>query len=247
MKKIVVLYSGGLDSFVLYHLAKTESSEVTAIYYQHGCDSEESELASLPDFVEVRKVDWLNENCRPLPKKSDPVAGAIYIPGRNLIFSALAASQELPDEVWMGTTFDEDNQQATDKNEYFRSETSKLLTYVLSPFIDSLTVKFPFVERQWSKQQIVLWALSNGLKDGLLKTISCWFAKDGIPCGLCKQCFKRALVMKIFNITEKHSHNPLHLSNCEHYVREYCKLYGDGIANADELNVYNLMKAAGLI
>ena len=99
--KIVILYSSGLDSRIMLHYAqqKYPDADIKCIYYQHGAESEQHELSLLPDFVEVRKIDWLGEKIKPVAKKEDPFAGAIYIPGRNLVFSVLAASQELADSL----------------------------------------------------------------------------------------------------------------------------------------------------
>lgn len=240
--KIAILYSGGLDSFIMYHLAKINhpDAEVKCVFYAHGQDSEEDEIKSLPEFVEVRRVDWLGDKIKPVSKKSDPFAGAIYIPGRNLIFSALAASQELADEVWMGTMWDEDNIQATDKNEHFRQETSALLTYVLSPFIDSVQVVFPFVENQWTKENAVRWAIENGIDTNELKaTVSCWHHMDGEACGKCKQCLKRMMVFGLNGFEDDFKIHPTKVPEQQQLLLNYlnCK-----DPNRDERVVISMIK-----
>lgn len=235
--KITILYSGGLDSRILYHYAKKTypDAEVTAVYYKHGCDSEASEISRLPDFVKIRTLDWLGSEIQPLSKKSDPFASNIYIPGRNLVFAALAACQELPDEVWMGTLVDENNDQATDKNEMFRNKTSELLSYVLSPFKDSITLRFPFVELNFTKRDSVKWALENGLdQEELKKTTSCWHNHNGIQCGKCKQCLKRDLVFLLNGIQEEYEVDPFTDPEQILRMKEYLKVYEEGSANADE-------------
>src|SRR5690625_80518 len=138
--KIVILYSGGLDSYIMKRYAelKYPNAELKFIYYKHGAESEEKEISLLPEYVEIRSIDWLGDKIRPKAKKEDPFAGAIYIPGRNLVFSVLAACQELPDEIWLGVLADENNEGATDKNSKFAGATSNLLSYVLSPFLDDI-------------------------------------------------------------------------------------------------------------
>ena len=61
MKKIAILYSGGLDSYILYHYAKitNPTDDIIGVYWDHGQEADEAEQLSLPDFVQVRKVDWL--------------------------------------------------------------------------------------------------------------------------------------------------------------------------------------------
>lgn len=241
--KITVLYSGGLDSFILYAMAKKEypDAEVSGVYFQHGCESEEAEISSLPKFVSLRKVDWLSEEIKPLAKKSDPFASAIYIPGRNLVFSVLAACQDLPDEIWMGTMFDEDNEQGTDKNETFREMTSQLLDYVLSPFKDSIKLRFPFVEKKFSKLDSVRWALVNGIsKEELMFTTSCWHNKSGKGCGKCKQCLKRMLVFELNEIFEEFEIYPMNDSGQLERIQDYMKLYSSDSGNVDETTVAEL-------
>lgn len=239
--KIVVLYSGGLDSLILLKLAKASypDAEIKCLYYRHGADSEEAEIARLPDFVEVREVAWLGEFCRPVAKLDDPYAGAIYIPGRNLVFSALAACQELSDEVWMGTLWDEDNDQATDKNERFRRGASELLSYVLSPFVGNVKVRFPFVEAGWSKVDAVEWALANGVtKEELIETVSCWH-HDGIPCGQCKQCFKRYFIFLLNKLEECYRVHPIYSRHGRELLRKYLTTVPK---NRDEQTVVGMIR-----
>ncbi len=244
MKKIVILYSSGLDSKIMLHYAKVNhpNAEIKCIYYKHGADSEEGEIKLLPDFVEIRSVDWLGEKIKPVAKLEDPFAGAIYIPGRNLVFSTLAACQELADEIWMGTLADECNPKGTDKNEEFRKGTSDLLTYVLSPFKEKVVVRFPFVEENWTKADSVKWALENGLAEEEIKsTISCWhFSKT--PCGECKQCFKRQLVFRLNDLTEICEKDPIESEFGRNLISGYLKeVYVNKTTNADEVNVSKMI------
>jgi len=243
--KIVILYSGGLDSLLMYHLAKQRhpNDEVKCVFYAHGQDAEEQELKSLPDFVEVRKIDWLGENIKPLAKKSDPFAGAIYIPGRNLVFSVLCACQEVADQIWMGTVWDEDNQQATDKNHIFRRKTSELLSYVLSPFVDNVTIRFPFVENQWTKEDAVAWALSSGISASeITSSVSCWHQHGDKPCGECKQCLKRMLVFGLNDIKEEYVVHPLDSEQQHNLILDYLDAFlTRSDLNVDELNVVDML------
>lgn len=236
MTKIAILYSGGLDSFILYHMAKAQypKADVVCVFYDHGQDSVTAEIAALPDFVHVRKVDWLNVQNNAQRKESDPFAGPIYIPGRNLVFSTLVACQELPDEIWMGTMFDEDNEGATDKNETFRRLTGRVLQYVLSPFQpEGVKIRFPFVEQQMTKSVAINWAINNEVTEEELKsTTSCWHNKTGTQCGKCKQCLKRWLAMRTNGIYEDFEVDPI--ENQQEVIQGYVDYYNKGKANMDE-------------
>lgn len=242
--KIVILYSSGLDSKIMYHLAKVKypHADIKCIYYLHGAASENAEVSQLPDFVEMRTVDWLGDKIKPVAKKEDPFAGAIYIPGRNLIFSALAACQELADEVWLGALADECNEKGTDKNEKFRNDTSELLSYVLSPFIDKVTVRFPFVEEGWTKVDSVKWALENGMSaEDISETVSCWH-QTSEPCGQCKQCFKRQLVFRLNNLREICRQDPIESDFGKEMIKGYVTtVMIDGSKNLDEVNVSKMI------
>lgn len=243
--KICILYSGGLDSFLMYKWAKIYNplDDIVCVYYKHGAESEAQEILRLPSFVDVRAVDWLGDKIKPQPKKSDPFAGAIYIPGRNMVFATLAASQELANEIWMGTLYDEDNSQATDKNEKFRSDTSSLLSYVLSPFVDSVNIRFPFVDAKMSKLQTVAWALENDVsKEELLSTTSCWHNVSGVPCGNCKQCAKRMLVFELNGIKEEFMVHPTESSQKDNMIAYVTKFRSTpDQLNADETVMTNMI------
>lgn len=246
-KKIVILYSGGLDSFILERYAQVNypSSVIKCIYYAHNAEAEKQEISKLPSHVEIRHLDWLNETTKPLAKSTDPIMGAAYIPGRNLVFCTLAASQELPDEIWLGTNWDEVHPRATDKNEKFRVETSKLISYVLSPFHEYVNIRFPLVENQWTKVESVQWALDNKItKEEIVNTISCWHPVGNMPCGVCKQCFRRNLVFLINGIDAVYAADPLTSEKGRAILSTYIDMYNDSDyqLDRDESNVISMIK-----
>lgn len=206
--KIVILYSGGLDSLLMQRLAKHmhPDAEVTMLFFDYGQESLQAEINALPPGTEVRRLPWLDDKITAVPKKSDPYAGAIYIPGRNLAMATMAACLYLPNEIWLGVLADENNEQATDKNEEFRALANKALNYTLSPFLDKIEVCFPFVEQGWTKTDALRYCFKHNLvtEDEVRATTSCWHNETGTPCGECKQCLKRALVMRNFDIREAH-------------------------------------------
>ena len=208
MKHIIILYSGGLDSLIMKKLSERDypDARVTGLFFNHGQDSLDAELQSLPYWVIVKRMDWLGNDIKPVAKKSDPFAGAIYIPGRNLVFCVLAACYYQPDEIWLGVLADENNDQATDKNDKFVSLTEDALNYVLSPFKDSVKIVFPLSDRGWTKTDAIKSLMDSGhlSEEEIKATTSCWF-NNGKPCGECKQCLKRALVLRNFGIVENHA------------------------------------------
>ena len=212
--KIVLLYSGGLDSFIMYRYAKKVYPEanIKCLYWNHYHNAANSEINFLPKFVEIRNVDWLNKVNGYYSKHGDP-SGPIYIPGRNLIFATLSACQVLPDEFWLGALLEEDHPGGTDKNKKFLTSTSKLLSYVLSPFHDSIKIRTPLVESNLTKFRAVEWALNNGITSNeLMTTISCYQQEDSNqlqPCGNCKQCLRRHLIFYDLGFEESYMQDPI--------------------------------------
>lgn len=206
-RKILVLYSGGLDSYILYHYAKVSNpdAEVLALYWKHGQPAMWKELERLPSFVEVKNIDWLDEKNLPVPMKSKPNEGAIFIPGRNMVFITTAACQYLPNEIWMGSVANEVSAASTDKNEEFCRRLEPVLNYVLQDFIDQpIKVRIPFVENGWGKREAIVWALDNGMsKQEIANTTSCYHATD-LACGNCIQCLRRWAIFKFLGIHEEY-------------------------------------------
>ena len=211
-KKVVILYSGGMDSFIMYHMAKVENpnAEIVPIFFDYGHPANKAEKAALPDFVEVRSVDWLNlPGQEQLTREDTPYDVPMFIPGRNLVFSVLAACHELPSEIWLGALVDEiDNPAGTDKNKKFLDETGKLLSYVLSPWQNDIKLVTPLANKGFDKLAATKWALANGLtKEDLISTTSCYHEepKEDVaiqPCGNCKQCLKRFVTFGVLGFDE---------------------------------------------
>lgn len=250
-KHIVICYSGGLDSLLMerFALHYYPDAKITRLFVDHGQESVKAEIDALPEGTVIRKLDWLGDDVSvgAVAKKSDPQAGAIYIPGRNGVIALIAASQFIPDQIWMGTLVDECNKQATDKNDEFLVNINFLITGMMSPFKTwdhrRDPVRFPFVERGWTKTDALREALARKLVtvEEVKATTSCWHNETGLPCGQCKQCFKRALIMNQFQIDEVHAGlHPLHPDN-KHTAELISKYTAITEPNADETEVIRLI------
>jgi 7-cyano-7-deazaguanine synthase in queuosine biosynthesis len=213
-EKILILYSGGLDSYILFHWTKITypDSEIKCIYYDYGNPICETEKKFLPEFVEVRSIDWFKNSTESLVGKiGESHKGNIYIPGRNLVFSILSACQELPDYIFMGGLYEECHVNATDKNITFIEKTSDILNYVLQPFKEKIQIKFPFVDSKMTKLDIMKWAIDSGITIDELeqKTISCFKQNDFyMPCGECHSCMRTFSFFQHWNHDVKFLHHP---------------------------------------
>jgi 7-cyano-7-deazaguanine synthase in queuosine biosynthesis len=207
--KILILYSGGLDSYVMNEYAKRKYSndEIIKVWFDIGQEYNYKERKVLTKDVDIRKIDWI-KNEKNYHSKNGNDSGNIFIPGRNAVLILLACSIYQPDEIWLGSMKGEDHKTATDKNEKFRKKINKLIKYVYSPF-KTCVVRFPFVEKGWGKFEVVKWALENGIKkQELLETSSCLSGEKG-NCGECVVCIRRWGIFGQLGFEEKYNVNPL--------------------------------------
>jgi 7-cyano-7-deazaguanine synthase in queuosine biosynthesis len=208
--KIVILYSGGMDSMIMATYAQHmyPDAEIIKLYFDIGHSYNHKELATLPADTIIKTLDWSPEPVA----KSGGRAGNIMIPGRNLVFAINAACIFNPDEIWLGVMPGEDSITATDKNNTFRDLTNKLLDYVFSVYPDSKKTKlvFPFLEANMGKRDVVEWALSEGQipAQTIIDSSSC---VDGqlLKCGTCAVCARRWGVLSQLGLVEEYTTHPL--------------------------------------
>ena len=210
-KKVVILYSGGLDSRIMLHLAESMGLDVKLVHYDIGQPYNKKETEAIKKSkrpVEIRKLDWIRTE-KDIKSKDGNAAGNIMIPGRNLALATMAASTFLPDEIWMGGLKGEDNKGATDKNYGFIKHTNAVFDYVFKPYERTPKLVFPLLERNFGKFEAVKLAYENGLsEEEILNTSSCLSGEEG-NCGRCIVCFRRNFIFKQLGIEEKYNHDPL--------------------------------------
>lgn len=205
------MYSGGLDSLIMRKLAQLEypDYEVIYVYYDIGHDYSWKEKAVLPSDVIVHDMSWFN--AKGVGKEGNNT-GNCFIPGRNMVFATLAASQYLPTEIWLGALQGEIHLRATDKNYEFAWQASLTLSYVLSPFIKKVSIIYPLAERGWGKLQATEWALEHGMRDEVLRSSSCMEGESG-NCGRCATCARRwgifTQLEAKYNIREEYNVHPV--------------------------------------
>jgi len=221
-KKILIMYSGGLDSLIMKHLADTKGYKVNCLFFDIGQPYVDKELAALPDFVDVRKVDWLKED-QELAGKSDKGSktGNIFIPGRNLTLAALGASIYTPDEIWMGALQGEMGPNSTDKNRTFLKKANEAFSYVFSPYSENLQIKFPLADMNFGKFEAVEWALSAGLPvESILASSSCLNASESKNCGRCAVCARRKGIFTQLGFSEEYEVDPFEAEENRDMIEE---------------------------
>lgn len=178
MKK-VMLYSGGLDSWVISKLWKPD----VKLYVDTGSLGSKAEIKKLAPDVTVEKLD--------IHKFEIPERNYI-LPLRNLYFCMLAMNYG--DTICLGATASSTN---LDKNETFCKLASDLLTYLIPQVYpvnapERINVVVPF--KPYSKKQLLQMYLNQGgdLDTAFRSTSSCYNPNpDGSACLKCSSCLKR--------------------------------------------------------
>lgn len=230
--KITILYSGGLDSTILYAYAKVNypNAAISCVWFHHGHSAAIQEEAVLPSFVKVRRMEWLqlSDVVGYTSKSENGQSEASYIPGRNLVFAVLAACQDVPDEIWMGTLENEVHDYSVDRSAKFMEDTSKLLSYVLSPFKPNVKLRAPLAEAGFDKFKEIEWALQNALtQNDIIATWSCYNLNHNVvnqvPCGDCAQCMRRKILFGTLGFEEKYIQDPFLNKYTISWLRELFK------------------------
>lgn len=183
MKK-VMLYSGGLDSWLISQLWKPD----VRLYVDTGSLGSKAEVKKLTPDVIVEKLD--------IHKFEIPERNYI-LPLRNLYFCMLAMNYG--DTICLGATASSKN---LDKNETFCKLASDLLTYLIPQIYpenapERINIVVPF--KKYSKAQLLQMYKEQGgdLDLAFKSTSSCYNPKpDGSPCLECSSCIKRINAFK---------------------------------------------------
>lgn len=216
--KILILYSGGLDSKIMELYAKINhpNDEIKKVWFDIGQEYNYKERQTISEDVEIRNVEYFSKTF----SKNDNACGNIMIPGRNAVLALLSASIYLPDEIWLGALCGETHKEATDKNYEFLERFNTFVNYVLSPYTNNIKLRFPLADAGFGKLESVKWALENGLtKEELLSTSSCLSGENG-NCGVCMVCVRRWGIFTQLGIKEKYNKDLFEYEESLNYLRE---------------------------
>jgi len=208
MKKAVVLLSGGLDSAVALHLAKSEGFDVHAISFDYG-QRHNKELNAAKQIaikagvvqhqiVTLKLDNWggssLTDNTMDIENgdvnRTDiPVT---YVPARNMVFLSVAASLAEAIEaqdIYIGVS-EVDYSGYVDCRQAFIDGMEKAInlgTVMGAEKNQPIKIRAPFVDM--TKAEEIKLGVTLGVDFGL--TWSCYRGEDK-PCGTCDSCLLRA-------------------------------------------------------
>jgi 7-cyano-7-deazaguanine synthase in queuosine biosynthesis len=175
-ESIIVLFSGGIDSYVAWHFL----GHPQTVYFDLGTPYTEKELKVVQELIPSTIID------RSLQLGDRQIGSKAYIPFRNLYLAMLA--YKYGDRICIAGVKDDD---VSDKNEAIFQEFTKILSKMEGK---SVEVFSPFW--QMTKEDVVRWYVENVGREGLLNTVSCYDPSPGNYCGRCPSCFRKFIALR---------------------------------------------------
>lgn len=186
----VLLYSAGLDSFILRHLWKPD----VCLYVDMGTAYTELERERLDGGVTVTS----------LPLDRWELADGI-IPLRNLFLTCVAAQYVPLDRDVQIALAATSGDRPNDKRRQFAQMTSELLTHLYAPqrwIPHGRHVSLTLPVKHMSKAELVAEYVRTGgdVESLTAVSVSC-YNPDGVkPCGTCKACARRWIALTVNGI-----------------------------------------------
>lgn len=221
MSDVSIMFSGGLDSMIMYHYAKAQCLDPVCIYLNMGHPYAHKEIAAMHRKSEwMPKVEMINAvELFPLIEKR--LSNQI-IPSRNLLLATIGGM--FSPRVWLGALDGEQLGKEHDKSPRFFKDSSTLLSFTNEFFQPQTRVEAPF--GNMSKSETVHWALEYGIPlEELLATSSCYDGEKD-KCGKCLTCCKRWIAFQKNGIDEPgYESDPRKSPYMEELLREIPKAH----------------------
>jgi 7-cyano-7-deazaguanine synthase len=186
-KKVLLLFSGGLDSMVLAERVLAAGHDLVTLFVRYPHPAVPFEYRAASEWLRLKRLAGQNIKNIELTLGISGVgamaigagqAGARVVPGRNQIFVSHAvniAATSDAQEVWYGANLDD----ATDY-----PDCSPLWVSLMNGLASQwgIILRAPLLYK--TKSQIMNEAKSMGLEGWW----SCYEPKDNKPCGTCNSC-----------------------------------------------------------
>lgn len=205
-EKGVLLFSSGLDSFMLWRLLGMPK----CVFVRLGHAYQEREEETVRYIQSKAKENGLDMEATYTDRiyLGDTVFPDGFIPYRNLLLLIVAAIEDMEaDEIYLGALKGEANR---DKSSKFFKDSSKLLSYMRKQK-NSRDIKVFAPAQKYTKSQLVKEYVKHFPDDVYMLgwTRSCYMPdskKSG--CGLCTACFRRWIAMELNDIHEEYEVEP---------------------------------------
>ncbi len=218
MKKAIVLLSGGLDSTVVIHLAKSQGFDVYALSFNYGqkhnkeleCAIKTAKDIGAKDhkIVDLKLNLWggssLTDNSMNI-EDGNIFANEIpltYVPARNMVFLSIAASYAEAigsQDIFIGVSQVDYSGYVDCREEFIKSmeDTINLGTVMGAEMNKRITIHSPFLFKTKSEEILI------GEKLGVdwSNTWSCYRGGEK-PCGKCDSCLLRKNAFEEARVTD---------------------------------------------
>lgn len=219
-KKAISVFSGGLDSTVATSLL-AKDYEVHAVTFDYGQRSAKMEIKSSKIICEmlgmehtVIELPWLSQlggsaltSSEKVPKLEmnqlddkeicDETARKVWVPGRNVVFTAIALSFAEAGEaqkIVVGWDFEE---AATfpDNSKEFLDAFNQVLEV---GSLENVQIEAPLI--QMDKKEIII--LGEEIKAPLNLSYSCYMGEEK-HCGVCESCMRRKRAFELAGVEDQ--------------------------------------------
>ena len=186
MEKHVLLFSGGIDSFVAYHFIRKElQKEVVPVYFDLGAPYNPREIRVVKSLLPETIIDTS------LSVGDTQRGQNAFIPYRNLLLACMA--RKYGDNIWIAGLKDD---MVEDKNPDAFNAMNECMNYISKPE-DHARLRSPF----WgaTKEQVVRWWCNNfpNERNKILETISCYDPYEPTNyCGRCPSCLRKFFALR---------------------------------------------------
>ena len=203
---MVLLYSGGLDSYIAWEWLKRPKTIYGAIGHRY----QDYELHAISKTIPNTLVDHsLNLKCWEEPDANIPMRNAL------LLMTAAQQFKHL-NPLDLVLVVQRGEMTIPDRTQGFFSSMGTLLTNLNERII---WVTSPFFHL--TKTQMVEWYVQSGFPvDALLKTRSCFNGNRYKPCGACGACFRRWVAFTNNGIEEEHVNDITKWSGIQTYINK---------------------------
>lgn len=208
----ILLFSGGLDSFIAYHMLKERGKDVIALHVNLHLPYSNKELKAVKDLSYESRMEVLFVDCDISKWRTDEWGDTI--PCRNLLLGAIGTYYS--NEIYLISQRGETS--IADRTPRFFSEASE----EFSKFYGQ-QIRFGEVLNM-TKQDMVLWYISKGYEPELLKrTVSCFNpTKTKIHCGRCPSCLRKAVALSYagIDISDMFEHDITKYPKIKEYIKK---------------------------
>lgn len=220
----VLLYSGGMDSFIISKLEKFD----TILYI----DSKSKYAAIEIEFLKKQGLNVVIDDRLDL---SDVEFASAIVPLRNLFFVMIASYYG--DRIVLGATAGD---RSTDKDMTFAAKTSDLLSYIYqkSWWCEGRQIFVDLKYKAYTKKDLLDEYVRAGylIDDLAEKSFSCYHPTiDGRACGVCKPCVRKWLTLLEYDvdISPKFAGDPRTVVNAE-YIQKLESNLGTILSRGEE-------------